>query len=67
MCVQMNSFSFWQLQGRCKGADRYSCGKLIETFSRCMIIITINQDKTLLCADSVASTVPNINLDAVFI
>lgn len=32
-----------------------------------MIIITINQDKTLLCADSVASTVPNINTDAVVI
>ena len=32
-----------------------------------MIIIPINQDNTLLCADSIGSSVPNINMDAVFI
>lgn len=32
-----------------------------------MIIITINHDQTLLCADSVANTVPNTDMDVVFI
>lgn len=36
-------------------------------FLPCMIIITINQDKTRLCANSVASTVPTMAMDAVFI
>lgn len=32
-----------------------------------MIIITINQDKLSLCADGVASTVPNTDMNTVFI
>ena len=35
--------------------------------SHWVIIITINQDKTLLCADSVAGIVTNITMGAVFI
>lgn len=59
-------FFFLATSGKVERAGKYCCGKLIETFSLCMIIITINLDKTL-CADSVASTVPNIDRDTVFI